>query len=107
MQNDRHIRRVIGGRAYDTETAQFVHVLCNNGGHVALDFHAEYTALYRTRRGAFFVAGESGACGRWKHFRNGGYGPGCGIEVIGDIEARRLLEQANGPVETFFDVIEG
>jgi hypothetical protein len=106
VQNDRHIRRVIGGRAYDTETAQFVHVLCNNGG-VALDFHAEYTALYRTRRGAFFVAGQSGACGRWKHFRNGGYGPGCGIEVIGDTEARRLLEQANGPVETFFDVIEG
>jgi len=27
--------------------------------------------------------------------------------VIGDTEARRLLELANGPVETFFDVIEG
>ena len=106
MQNDRHIRRVVGGRAYDTETAQFVHVLCNNGGR-RTGFPRRVTALYRTRRGVFFVAGQSGACGRWKHFRNGGYNPGCGIEVIGATEARRLLEQANGPVDTFFDVIEG
>lgn len=104
---DLHIRKVIGGRVYDTETAEFVHVVCANGGHIALDFHAEYTALYRTRRGAYFVAGQSGACGRWKQFRNGSYSPGQGIEVIGNTEARRLLEQTNGPVETFFDVAEG
>ena len=42
-------------------TAQFVHILSNNGGHIALDFHAEYTALYRSRRGAFFVADRGGA----------------------------------------------
>lgn len=104
---DLHIRKVIGGRVYDTETAQFVHVVCTNGGHIALDFHAEYTALYRTRRGAYFVAGQSGACGRWKHFRDGSYYPGQGLEVIGSTEARRLLEQADGPVETFFAVTEG
>jgi hypothetical protein len=41
-----------------------------------LDFHAEYTALCRTRRGSFFIAGQSGACGRWKRHQNGGYSPG-------------------------------
>lgn len=107
MQNDLHIRRIIEGRVYDTETAQFVAVLCNSGGHIALDFHADTTALYRTRRGAFFIAGQSGACGRWKRYQNGGYNPGCGIALVSDREARRLLEQVSGPVEKFFDVIEG
>jgi hypothetical protein len=51
MLTDLDIRRVIEGRVYDTETAQFVRVLYNSGGHIALDFHADYTALYRTRRG--------------------------------------------------------
>jgi hypothetical protein len=76
MQNDLHNRRIVEGRVYDTDTAQLVHVLCNTGGHIALDFHAEYTALYRTRRGSFFIAGQSGACGRWKRHQNGGYSPG-------------------------------
>jgi hypothetical protein len=107
VQNELHIRRTIGGRVYDTDTAVLVHVLSDDGGHIALDFHAERTALYRTRRGAFFIAGQSGACGRWKRYQNGGYSPGCGVELIGDTEARRLLEQAGGPVEKFFDVIEG
>jgi hypothetical protein len=107
MKNDLQIRRIIEGRVYDTDTAELVHVLCDNGGHIAFDFHAEYTALYRTRRGAFFIAGQSGACARWKRYRNGGYAPGCGLEVVGDTEARRLLEKADGPVETFFDVIDG
>jgi hypothetical protein len=77
-----------------------MHVLCNNG---AISRWIS-TALYRSRRGAFFIAGRSGACGRWKRYQDGGYSPGCGIEVISDTEARRL---AIGPVESFFDVIEG
>ncbi len=82
-------------------------ILFNDRGHIALDFHAERTALYRTRRGTFFVAGESGACGRGKRFQNGHHSTGHGIEVIGDSEARRLLEKAAGPVEEYFDVIDG
>jgi hypothetical protein len=86
MQNELHIRRTIEGRVYDTDTAVLVHVLSNEGGNIALDFHADHTALYRTRRGTFFIAWQSGACGRWKRHRNGGYSPGCGIELVGDME---------------------
>lgn len=107
VQNDLHIRRTIEGQVYDTDTAVLVHVLANDGGHIALDFHADHTALYRTRRGTFFIAGQSGACGRWKRHQNGGYVPGCGIELVSDTEARRLLEQAGGPVEKYFKVFEG
>jgi hypothetical protein len=107
MQNELHIRRIIEKRVYDTDTAALVHVLCKSGGHIALDFHAEYTALYRTRLGVFFIAGQSGACGRWRRYENGHRHPGNGIEVVSDTQARRLLEKANGPVESFFDVIDG
>jgi hypothetical protein len=40
------IRRVFARRVYDTDTAKFVHVVCDKGGHLAFDFHAEYTAMY-------------------------------------------------------------
>jgi len=107
VQNDLQIRRTIEGQVYDTDTAVLVHVLANDGGHIALDFHADHTALYLTRRGTFFIAGQSGACGRWKRHRNGGYARGCGIELVNNTEARRLLEQAGGPVEKYFKVFEG
>jgi hypothetical protein len=63
--------------------------------------------LYRTRLGTFFVAGQSGACGRWRRCKNGHRNPGNGIEVVSDTQARQLLEKANGPVESLFDVIDG
>ncbi|WP_426436973.1 hypothetical protein [Bradyrhizobium genosp. P] len=100
------IRRVFARRVYDTETAKFVHVVCDKGGHLAFDFHAEYTAMYRTRRGTFFLAGQSGACGCWKAYRDGGYLPGQGIRVLESNEARRLLEQTRGPLAAYFAVTE-
>ena len=58
------IRRVIiNGRAYDTTTAALVHRLTADKGSLTLDFHVDRTALYRTRNGRFFIAGESNASG--------------------------------------------
>jgi hypothetical protein len=101
------IRRVIDGKVYDTATAVLVHVLSADGGSIGLNFRVDRTALYRTRNGRFFIAGESGAYGRWGRSVAGGYIPGTGLELITDMEAQRLLEEANGPVEEFFDVVEG
>jgi hypothetical protein len=101
------IRRVIGGKAYDTEKAIQVAVVVDQLGHSS-DFHAERTALYRTQKGAWFLAGEGGGCSRWKRdMGDRSFCPGSGIELINAHEAQRLLEQVNGPVEKYFEIEEG
>jgi hypothetical protein len=94
------IRRVIDGKVYDTATAVLVHVLSADSGSIGWNFHVDCIALYRTRNGRFFIAGESSAYGRWGRSV-------AGLKLITDMEAQRLLEEANGPVEEFFDVVEG
>jgi hypothetical protein len=100
------IRRVIDGRVYDTTTAALVHRLTADEGPITLNFHVDRTALYRTRNGRFFIAGESGACGRWGRRIDGGYVPGRGLMPVTELEARRHLEETDGPVEDLFDVAE-
>ncbi|WP_157783986.1 hypothetical protein [Bradyrhizobium yuanmingense] len=101
------IRRVIDGRVYDTTTAALVHRLTADEGSITLNFHVDRTALYRTRNGRFFIAGESGAFGRWGRRDDNSYVPGRGLKLITDLEAQRYLEETDGPVEAYFDVAEG
>jgi hypothetical protein len=101
------IRRVIDGRVYDTTTAALVHRLTADEGSIKLNFHVDRTALYRTRNGRFFIAGESGALGRWGRRDDNSYVPGRGLKLITDLEARLHLEETHGPVEEFFDIAEG
>ncbi|MBR0758630.1 hypothetical protein JQ604_41160 [Bradyrhizobium jicamae] len=101
------IRRVIDGRVYDTTTAALVHRLTADEGSIMLNFHVDRTALYRTRNGRFFIAGESGAFGRWGRRDDNSYVPGRGLKLITDLEAQRHLEETDGPVEAYFDVAEG
>ena len=101
------IRRVIDGPVYDTTTAALVQRLTADEGSITLNFHVDRTALYRTRNGRFFIAGESGALGRWDRRDDNSYVPGRGLKQITDLEARRHLEETDGPVEEFFDIAEG
>lgn len=101
------IRRVINGKVYDTGTATEVVVIVDQLGHRS-DFEAERTALYRTQKGSWFLAGEGGGCSRWKRdMGDRSFCPGAGIELIDAREAQRLMEKANGPVERYFEVEEG
>jgi hypothetical protein len=61
MKENFHIRKIIDGKVYDTDTALLVHALFHDEGSIGLNFFVERTNLYRTRRGQFFIAGESGA----------------------------------------------
>jgi hypothetical protein len=101
------IRRVIDGRVYDTCTATLVHLLTADEGSIALNFHVDRTALYRTRNGRFFIAGESGPLGRWGRRIDNSYIRGRGLKLVTDAEAKVHLEATDGPVEEFFDVEEG
>ena len=102
------ITRVIGGRKFSTSTATLACVIACAGTSQLADFHFERTGLYLSPRGQWFVAGEGGACSHWgRRAMDGSRNPGEGLQLVSQTEARRLLEQHNGPVEAFFESEEG
>ena len=102
------ISRVIGGRSFDTTTATLACVIASSGTAQLVDFHFERTGLYLSPRGQWFLAGEGGARSHWGRLSiDGSRDPGEGLQLISQTEARRLLEQHNGPVESFFESEEG
>ena len=93
------IRKVIGGKVFDTDTAE---LLCNISGHGGTlsrsDFGWEDTGLYRTKKGRFFIAGQGGACSRWSEpSGNNGMQGGQGLALIDDEAAKREIEAHGDP----------
>lgn len=88
------MRKVIDGKVFDTDTAKWV---CNlHCPLVCTDFAWHDTALYRSPKGRFFLAGEGGAMSMWSQpVGNNGRGGGHGMRLVGDDEAREIMEGAN------------
>lgn len=87
------MRRIIEGKAYDTETAtKLCELPCAaNPG----DFAWHDSALYRSPRGQFFIAGRGGAMSLWAEpAPGGGCGGGDGIRIVDGAEARDWMERA-------------
>ena len=78
------MKKIINGKIYNTETATLIH-RCDNGRRG--DFSCCEEELYRTKKGAFFIYGESGPYSRWS--RSLGPSSWCGGE---DIEALEIPE---------------
>jgi hypothetical protein len=100
------VLRIIDGKRYDTETATLICDISPNDFHYD-DFRYESTHLYRTGKGAWFMAGEGGPLSRWAQpVGQSGKCSGEGIQIISDEEARDLIEQHGKPeqVEEFFSV---
>src|SRR4051812_48422368 len=53
------MRKVIDGKVYDTSTSEEI---CDISGNISdrSNFHYDDTRLYRTGKGAFFIAGHGG-----------------------------------------------
>jgi hypothetical protein len=100
------IRRVIDGKIYDTRTADEVATIASLD-YGRNDCRYEKTALFLTKKGAWFIAGEGGPLTRWREKVADGWTSGCGLELVTPQEAQRLLEAVDGPVEDYFDVEEG
>ena len=102
------MRRVIEGRIYDTETADCLHSY--EAPHYCSDFHWFKEALYRTRKGAYFVSGEGNALSRWAEPCADGRGPGEGIRPLSPDEALAWMEDhgadADDIAEAFSDKVE-
>ncbi len=88
------IRRVIDGKLYNTETAEFV---CDmSGPYNRGDFNWDQTYLYRSPKGQFFVAGEGHASSRWGRPVGDGRYPGNGLFLVTDEGARTIAEKHCG-----------
>jgi hypothetical protein len=88
------MKAIIDGKRYDTATAERVCGLSCT--FFPNDFGWHDTDLYRTKNGAWFLAGEGNAASMWAQpVTGGGRGSGQGIRPISDDEARRILEDEN------------
>lgn len=87
------MKRVIDGRIYNTQTADEVcELVCH---HYPGDFQFHETTLYRTPKGAYFLAGKGGPMSMWAQPEgNNGYSGGSGLRVIDAEEARGYAEAA-------------
>lgn len=94
-------KAIIDGKTYNTETAtRICSVPCRAQSRTDFGWHD--TNLYRTKRGAFFVAGRGNAASMWAQSvgMNGSTG-GSGIRTVSAQEARDWMEAAGCDEEAF------
>jgi hypothetical protein len=92
------MKKVIDGKVYNTETAQLIHEWWDHYGQS--DFHYCYEALYRTKKGAYFLAGEGNGLSKYAKRFIDGWGPGSGINPISEQEALEWMETHQCDVDT-------
>lgn len=87
------MKQVINGLTYNTETAEHICELpCK---HYGSDFAAHDTDLYRTKKGAYFLAGKGGPMSMWATPAHGGGTTGSsGIIPIDKADAMHHAEDA-------------
>lgn len=101
------MKKIIGGKLYNTETADPIGSYWN--GHTQGDFHYEELTLYKTKKGNFFVAGESGPLGCFARSAGNGTSGGEGLFALTREEALEWAERHLDPEdyeEHFSDLIE-
>ena len=85
------MRKIINGRKYDTETATEIETY--NNGKSYTDFSYVEETLYKKKTGEFFLAGSTGAFGRFAHRSGVGcYCKGSGIAPLSIDEAKEWCE---------------
>ena len=85
------MRKIIEGKRYDTETAQEIGTCSSHCGRSDLAWYEE--GLYKTRSGAYFLAGEGNAKSHYsKSLGNNSYGPGERLSVLTRKEALAWAE---------------
>jgi hypothetical protein len=99
------MKRIVNGKTYNTETADCIEDISDPSSGNS-DFRWNETYLYRTKKGAWFVAGRGNAASRWARSTDGrnGYGPGHGLNPVTDREAMEILEAHNctDAIEQYF-----
>ena len=103
------MKKVINGKLYNTETAKLLHEWDN--GIYGNDFRSCEESLYKTKNGAYFVAGSGGPMSIYAEVHGNSTSGGSNIEVLTESEAITWLEEYGGieALEEFFadKIIEG
>lgn len=84
------MRKIINGKAYDTDTATIVGEWDNEVG--VTDFTYYHEALYRKRTGEYFIHGEGNAQSKYAVHRYGMWGSGEAITPLSYEGARQWAE---------------
>lgn len=97
------MKKIIGGRRYDTTTAKLVGTY--ETGYIG-DFDWRKEQLYQKATGEFFLAGEGGAKTRWASRAIDGFSSGEGILPLTLGEARVWAEErlTQAEVEELFQI---
>lgn len=99
------MRKIINGKAYDTNTAKLLTVWDNNLS--PSDFGYTTEGLFIKRTGEYFLHGESNASGKYARLSYGMYGHGEGITPLTKEEAMAWVEsRANDEYENIFGKVE-
>lgn len=91
------MKKVIGGKLYNTDTAELVGEWSN--GHFRSDFHYCSEDLYRTKKGSWFIHGEGGALSKYAESHGNNRTNGEAIEVVTQDEALEWCERHLNPDE--------
>jgi hypothetical protein len=84
------MKAIINGKRYDTETAEEIASYDNGVGYS--DFTHVSMTLYKTKKGAWFVAGDGGPMSRFAKSTGNSTSGGEGIQIVSEDEAREMLE---------------
>jgi hypothetical protein len=88
------MKRIIDGKSYNTETAELIAE--HSASCPCNDFHYFEESLYRTKKGAWFLAGSGNAMSKYSRaIDHNSRGGGDGIEVLTPEEAMEWLESHN------------
>jgi hypothetical protein len=103
---EKSMKQIIDGKTYNTETAALLaeaESACNPS-----DFHYWREELYRTRRGAYFLAGEGGPMSSWSiSIDQNSWSGGSGIRLLDEDAAREWTEHySNEDYEDIFGLAE-
>jgi hypothetical protein len=107
FEETKSMKKVIGGRLYNTETATLIAEY--DSGSCGMQSFEE--GLYLSPRLRFFLAGSGGAMSPWRESVSQNlWGPGEGMRVLTDSEARDWCEQRGidaDVIEKHFPIEEG
>jgi hypothetical protein len=102
------MRNIINRKVYDTETAEWIYDTSNGNG--VNDFGFERSALYRTKRGVWFLAGNGGPSSRFSRTlsdRSRIEGSGCipltPADAVAELERHNATEEIDRHLSTLVE----
>jgi len=101
------MKKIIDGKIYNTETAQKIAFATSD--YPRGDFKDYSETLYRTKKGAFFLAGEGGPMTRWGKSVGNMSTFGDGIVAMSQAEALEWIEHRGIDIDIigdYFDIEE-